>query len=123
MQINTASPMIASFRPQQRPNPALATDGTNSPAVTFRGTEAPRASAATIMQHWGTSNPEGDLNTDGIVDAQDLAMALNAGNDPVSVVQQNWGSSGQSAGEVAGEAVNQFDSWHQRQLDSAYMTG
>lgn len=113
MQINTASPMIASFRPQQRPNPALATDGTSSPAVTFRGTEAPRASAATIMQHWGTSNPEGDLNTDGIVDAQDLAMALNAGNDPVSVVQQNWGSSGQGAaanGDYNGDgAVDAMD--------------
>jgi len=98
MQINTANPMIASFRPQQRPNPALATNGQPaSPVVTFRGTEAPTASAATIMQHWGTSNPEGDLNVDGIVDAQDLSIALNAGNDPVSVVQQNWGSSGQGA--------------------------
>lgn len=76
--------------------------------VTFRGTEAPAVSANTIMQHWGTSNPEGDLNLDGIVDGQDLAIALNGPSDPQNTVLQNWGStnSGQSLeGDYNGDGV------------------
>lgn len=40
-----------------------------------------------------------------------------------SVQQTIYGASGQSPGEVAGEAVNQLDAWHQRNLDAAYQTG
>lgn len=35
----------------------------------------------TILENWGSSNPLADLNVDGIVDAQDLAMVLNAAQD------------------------------------------
>jgi hypothetical protein len=108
MQINGAALSTSPLRPLSRPpvgaSPAalmssVAKGSEAGPAagVTFRGAEAPTVSMATIMQHWGTSNPEGDLNTDGIVDAQDLAMVLNAGNDPQTVVQQNWGSTGDNA--------------------------
>lgn len=71
----------------------------DSPAagVTMRGTQAPTASPSTILQHWGTSNAEADLNADGIVDAQDLTLALsNPTPTPQEVVTQNWGSSGDS---------------------------
>ena len=113
MQINSLGPMIAPSRTQPRPSPVVAASGSASPAVTFRDGEAPPPSAATIMQHWGTSNPEGDLNADGIVDAQDLAIVLNAGNDPTSTVQSNWGQSGEAdglSGDYNGDgAVDGFD--------------
>jgi Ca2+-binding EF-hand superfamily protein len=45
------------------------------PAITQRSTQT--VDANFIMQHWGSSNALADLNVDGIVDAQDLAMALH----------------------------------------------
>ncbi|MEY3026579.1 MAG: hypothetical protein RLZZ238_1476 [Planctomycetota bacterium] len=122
MQIQGSSLMASSLAaPQARPLPRgdAAVGATMPPAaskdpgaggngVTFRDTEAPMVSIATIMQHWGTSNAEADLNTDGIVDAQDLAIALNAGTDPVNIVQQNWGQNGQNAangGDYNGDGV------------------
>lgn len=105
MKIHGTSIMPTAIRPMPaRPNAALAastgqaTDpAQHAPGITYRGTEAPTASAATVMQHWGTSNAEGDLNSDGIVDAQDLAMVLNAQNDSQSLVTQNWGAGGENA--------------------------
>lgn len=105
MKIHGASIMPSAIRPMPaRPNAAAqlgtaqSTDpAQHTPGITFRGAEAPTASAATVMQHWGTSNAEGDLNSDGIVDAQDLAMVLNAQNDSQSLVTQNWGSGGENA--------------------------
>lgn len=117
MQINGASLSASQFRPLSRQNmptaPTASAAGTKVPespasGVTFRDTEAPSAAVSTIMQHWGTSNPEGDMNSDGIVDAQDLAMVLNAGNDPQTVVQQNWGQGGSGAasnGDYNGDGV------------------
>lgn len=105
MKVHGTSIMPTTIRPMPaRSNAAFAlsagqaTDAAKPAAgVTFRGTEAPTASAATVMQHWGTSNAEGDLNSDGIVDAQDLAMVLNAQNDTQSLVTQNWGAGSDNA--------------------------
>ena len=121
MQINSASP-FASFgagaiRPGARPNAALA--GAVKPAdtapgpgvgpgITFRDGEVPNVSPETIMQHWGTSNAEADLNTDGIVDGQDLAMALNGAQSAQNNVLGNWGASGENAadgGDMNGDGV------------------
>ena len=90
------------LRPVARQNMSSAQDGVPASGVTFRGTEAPAVSANTIMQHWGTSNAEGDLNFDGIVDGQDLAMALNGPTDPQNTVLQNWGS-GSNSNSVQGD--------------------
>jgi len=49
------------------------------PAITQRSTQT--VDANFIMQHWGSSNALADLNVDGIVDAQDLAMALHTASE------------------------------------------
>ena len=121
MQINSASPFASfgagSIRPGMRPNAALA--GAAKPAetaagqgvgagITFRDGEVPNVSPETIMQHWGTSNAEADLNTDGIVDGQDLAMALNGAQPAQNNVLGNWGASGENAtagGDLNGDGV------------------
>jgi EF hand len=103
MKIHPTPQFGAALRPLARQNNTAAVQGGVPDAgVTFRGTEAPPVSANTIMQHWGTSNPEGDLNFDGIVDGQDLAMALNGPSDPQNTVLQNWGS-GSNGNSVQGD--------------------
>jgi Ca2+-binding EF-hand superfamily protein len=78
-------------------NPIGVSGDASTKGITFRGAQAPAVSASTIMQHWGTSNPDADLNTDGIVDGQDLAMALNGPSDTQNTVLQNWGSGSDNA--------------------------
>jgi hypothetical protein len=41
----------------------------------------PPVDPSRILKHWGTSDAIADLNVDGIVDAQDLSMALSAVQD------------------------------------------
>lgn len=107
MKIHSMPQFGTALKPVARPGAAGAATAAANPlgnsgdgpatGITFRGAEAPAVSASTIMQHWGTSNPDADLNTDGIVDGQDLAIALNGPSDPQNTVLQNWGSGGDSA--------------------------
>lgn len=102
MKIQPSPQFGNALRPVARQNIAATQDGASASGVTFRGTEAPAISANTVMQHWGTSNAEGDINLDGIVDGQDLAMALNGPSDPQNTVLQNWGS-GSNGNSVQGD--------------------
>jgi Ca2+-binding EF-hand superfamily protein len=45
------------------------------------GTGQPPVDVNTILENWGSSNAIADLNVDGIVDAQDLAMVLRSSQD------------------------------------------
>lgn len=120
MRVHGAAIMPTTLRPQSRPGaaPALTAGSTDAKApgqqggqqvgqssggITFRGTQAPAVSANTVMQHWGTSDAEGDINADGIVDAQDLAIALNGPSDPQGTVLQNWGQGGDSGAANSGD--------------------
>ncbi|MFM7052260.1 MAG: dockerin type I domain-containing protein [Planctomycetota bacterium] len=58
------------------------------------GTMQAPVDAATIMQYWGTSNALADLNVDGIVDAQDLAMASASPTTGTGAVTGSWGQAG-----------------------------
>jgi len=49
--------------------------------IMMAGNSQPPVDANTILENWGTSNAIADLNVDGIVDAQDLAMVLHAAQD------------------------------------------
>jgi hypothetical protein len=99
MQISpSASLSIGPNRPLQRPVPqTLAkppeTGGVTPPNATGGPAQQP-IDIAKILQHWGTSNVEADLNVDGIVDAQDLALASAQQNAGSTAVQGSWGQSG-----------------------------
>ena len=99
MQIQgTPSAMMYPARPAQRPvsNPASALPpGATAPAAQG-GPAQQQIDVAKILEHWGTSNAEADLNTDGIVDAQDLALASSQQNSGVGGVASGWGQSGVS---------------------------
>ena len=50
--------------------------------ITMRsGAGQPPVDVNTILENWGSSNAIADLNVDGIVDAQDLAMVLRSSQD------------------------------------------
>ncbi|MEY3142898.1 MAG: Dockerin type domain [Planctomycetota bacterium] len=56
--------------------------GSPGAPITMRsGSGQPPVDVNTILENWGTSNAIADLNVDGIVDAQDLAMVLQAAQD------------------------------------------
>lgn len=98
-----ASPFSAAVRPDA-PIAGIAPAATSSSAggsegITFRGTESPVVSVDALMQHWGSSDTEYDLNSDGIVNGQDLSIALNSSTNTQSRVFENWGASGKQAGE------------------------
>jgi Ca2+-binding EF-hand superfamily protein len=71
------------------------------------GTKPPPVDANTILQNWGTSNSLADLNVDGIVDAQDLAMVLNmpggTGDGDGGVAGADDGWSGVTGGDHNGD--------------------
>jgi hypothetical protein len=96
MQISpSASLSIGPNRPLQRPVPqTLAkppeTGGVTPPNATGGPAQQP-IDIAKILEHWGTSNVEADLNVDGIVDAQDLALASAQQNAGSTAVQGSWG--------------------------------
>lgn len=99
MQISpSASLSIGPNRPLQRPVPQtlakLPENGAGVPPVATGGPAQQPIDIATILQHWGTSNAEADLNVDGIVDAQDLALASSQQNAGSTAVQGSWGQSG-----------------------------
>ncbi|MFM7259881.1 MAG: dockerin type I domain-containing protein, partial [bacterium] len=88
-------------RPIQRPVPqtlakeAQPDDGSGTlPPTATGGPAQHQVDIATVLKHWGTSNAEGDLNVDGIVDAQDLAIAAAEQNSGSVAVQNSWGQSG-----------------------------
>ncbi|MFZ9914733.1 MAG: hypothetical protein ACO3IB_05270 [Phycisphaerales bacterium] len=58
------------------------------------GTAQAPVDVATIMQYWGTSNALADLNVDGIVDAQDLAMASASPTTGTAAITGSWGQQG-----------------------------
>jgi Ca2+-binding EF-hand superfamily protein len=117
MQVNSASlnaaMMAGKLRPAARQNTAA---GAFAAAATQASTQADSASAGgpiglkdaeepqslvnRIMQHWGSSDADSDLNTDGTVDARDLAEALNRqqsaaeGAGHTGKVLDTWGNSG-----------------------------
>ena len=98
-----ASPFSAAVRPDA-PIAGIVPAATSSSAggsegITFRGTESPVVSVDALMQHWGSSDTEYDLNSDGIVNGQDLSIALNSSTNTQSRVFENWGASGKQAGE------------------------
>ena len=98
-----ASPFSAAVRPDA-PIAGIAPAATSSSAggsegITFRGTESPVVSVEALMQHWGSSNTEYDLNSDGIVNGQDLSIALNSSTNTQSRVLENWGATGKLEGE------------------------
>lgn len=104
MQINGStgySPSISAYAGRSRLEAAKASgspfeidraSGGDLPAgvVMKSGAGDPPVDAQTILDNWGTSNAVADLNTDGIVDAQDLALVLN---------QAQGSTSGSSDGE------------------------
>jgi Ca2+-binding EF-hand superfamily protein len=53
-------------------------EGQGPNGIMMAGNSQPPVDANTILENWGTSNAIADLNVDGIVDAQDLAMVLHA---------------------------------------------
>ena len=99
MQINSSpSLMIPTGRAPQRPAGipmGKVPPGQPAPAPLGGPAQKP-VDVAMILQHWGTSNADADLNTDGIVDAQDLALASAEQNTGVAGVQSSWGQSGTS---------------------------
>lgn len=105
MQINGPSFLPSPMRPTQataRPSAFAVTPPRpepQSPAAatpTLGGPAQQPIDVATILQNWGTSNPLADLNTDGIVDAADLALASEQQNAGANGVLANWGSGGAS---------------------------
>jgi hypothetical protein len=56
-------------------------EGPGPNGVMMASTNEPPVDVNTILENWGTSNAVADLNVDGIVDAQDLAMALQVAQD------------------------------------------
>lgn len=104
MQINGPSFLPSPIRPAQRPNqvaftaprPEVPQAAPNGGAPAMGGPSQQPIDVATILQNWGTSNPLADLNTDGIVDAADLALASEHQNSGANGVLANWGSGGAS---------------------------
>ncbi len=98
-----ASPFAAATRPDATlagivPSATSSSAG-GSEGITFRGTGSPVVSVEALMQHWGSSNTEYDLNSDGIVNSQDLSIALNSSTNTQSRVLDNWGATGKQEGE------------------------
>lgn len=58
---------------------AAVAEPATQPPMMARG--QPPADPNLVLENWGSSNPFADLNTDGIVDAQDLALALNTAQE------------------------------------------
>jgi len=104
MQINGPSFLPSPIRPAQRPNqtaftaprPEVPQAVPNGGTPAMGGPSQQPIDVATILQNWGTSNPLADLNTDGIVDAADLALASESQNSGANGVLANWGSGGAS---------------------------
>ena len=119
MQINGPHPSIAPQRPLLRPTtgpgeavPAAKTDpATSNGSGTNGGTSAGGTQivdASTIMANWGTSNPLADLNVDGIVDAQDLALVLEGSGGTASGDATAWNAA--TGGDLNGDgAVDAHD--------------
>lgn len=100
MQVNAPSTLSLPTRiPRTNQEPYTGTTPMSDPVST--GTQGGplqhQVSVATILEHWGTSNPLADLNTDGIVDAQDLAMASSSSGTGANGVMTNWGNAGGSS--------------------------
>jgi hypothetical protein len=97
MQINAPSMLSYAARPV-RANPdafAGAVAPPQEPSTPAQGGPLQQpVSVATVLENWGTSNPLADLNTDGIVDAQDLALAQSSQNAGAQGVLNNWGGGG-----------------------------
>ncbi len=53
---------------------------TAASATTFAGAQSAPLDTSAFMQAWGTSNPQYDLNGDGIVNSVDLSIFLNGGS-------------------------------------------
>jgi Ca2+-binding EF-hand superfamily protein len=68
---------------QQATEPASEQAGgaAGGPITMRSGTGQPPVDVNTILENWGSSNAIADLNVDGIVDAQDLAMVLRSSQD------------------------------------------
>ncbi len=76
--------------------------------ITFRGADAPVITPAMIMERWGSSDAACDLNSDGIVNGQDLAMALDTTVNTQGTVLENWGATGDAAaqgGDYNGDGI------------------
>lgn len=78
----------------KQPQPGAAPGSGAIPPTATGGPAQQQVDIATVLRHWGTSNAEGDLNVDGIVDAQDLALASAEQNSGSSAVLNGWGQSG-----------------------------
>ncbi len=107
MQINGSSLHAAPVRAIKNPQ-AAATAQVPFAAATSLSEPTPQAGGilggpaqqqvdvATVLAHWGTSNPLADLNVDGIVDAADLSLASSAQNSGTGSVLAHWGQGGAS---------------------------
>ena len=73
-----------STRPATDPSVAAAGADQGSAPVMMASNAPPIVDVNTILENWGTSNAIADLNVDGIVDAQDLSMVLNAAQETPS---------------------------------------
>jgi len=117
MQVNSASlntaMMASKLRPAARQNTAAgafaaastqATTGSDPTSaggpIGLKDAEEPQSLVNRIMQHWGSSDADSDLNADGTVDATDLAEALNrqqtagGADGHTGKVLDTWGNSG-----------------------------
>jgi hypothetical protein len=107
MQINAPSMLSYAARPV-RANPdafAGAVAPPQEPSTPAQGGPLQQpVSVATVLENWGTSNPLADLNTDGIVDAQDLALAQSSQNAGAQGVLTNWGGGATAPANASGLA-------------------
>ncbi|MFM1822977.1 MAG: Dockerin type domain [Planctomycetota bacterium] len=111
MQINGPHPSIAPQRPLARPaaepRDAVPATTVGASASTSDGGGAAGGSqivdASTIMANWGTSNPLADLNVDGIVDAQDLALVLEGSGGTASGDASAWNAA--AGGDLNGDGT------------------
>jgi hypothetical protein len=109
MQINGSSLHAAPVRAIKHPQPAASAQLPFAPATATTPSETTsqasgilggpaqqQVDVATVLAHWGTSNPLADLNVDGIVDASDLSLASSQQNSGTGSVLASWGQGGAS---------------------------
>ena len=75
-----ARPSFADAQTAQRQTNEAAESAGPGPAM-MASNAPPIVDVNTILENWGSANAIADLNVDGIVDAQDLAMVLSAAQD------------------------------------------
>ena len=82
--------------------------------TSFASAQTVAITASGFSQHWGTSNSSYDLNGDGTVDGQDLAIFLQGGSTTGGGSQSGSGGESQQGG--SGTVVSNLDTQGRRKL-------